>query len=308
MDKVVIGIHGLANKPSKELLADWWKKAMLEGLRNVGVKDAQFEFEMVYWADALYKSQQHTDPLYGFDSLYLEEQYVEAEEGALKAYNDSWRDEVRATLFDLAGTTLDAVRSTFGENPISRWLLGRLLKDLAFYYDEKRMIKNSNGQPGVARRVLDSKLAEVMKANRDKQIMLVAHSMGSIIAYNVLRQLGRSEKDMQVERFVTIGSPLGMPYVKGRIIDECDYDATVRTPTIVSESWVNYSDKKDPVCIDIHLRDDYQKNKRGVRVEDDLVANDYRAPEGERNRNHHKSYGYLRTPEFSERLKAFLAS
>ncbi len=32
MTKVIIGIHGLANKPMRETLADWWEKAIREGL------------------------------------------------------------------------------------------------------------------------------------------------------------------------------------------------------------------------------------------------------------------------------------
>ena len=59
MAKVIIGIHGLANKPKKATLAKWWEEAIREGLRvNRGRSDATFEFEMVYWAnlDSLVKS------------------------------------------------------------------------------------------------------------------------------------------------------------------------------------------------------------------------------------------------------------
>ena len=31
MAKVIIAIHGLANKPPKKLLENWWKKAINEG-------------------------------------------------------------------------------------------------------------------------------------------------------------------------------------------------------------------------------------------------------------------------------------
>ena len=65
-----------------------------------------------------------------------------------------------------------------------------------------------------------------------------------------------------------------------------------------------------PVAIDAHLADDYLEH-HGVRCEDDLVHNDYeilkpggREPDG----NHHKSYGYLRTPEFSALVNGFLTS
>ena len=104
--------------------------------------------------------------------------------------------------------------------------------------------------------------------------------------------------------FITIGSPLGLPHVKGKIIKERHYDRDVRTPSIVTESWVNYADKDDKVSFDVHLRDDYGENRLGIRVIDDLVANDYHDPSGKE--NPHKSYGYLRTPELSKHVKRFL--
>ena len=104
---------------------------------------------------------------------------------------------------------------------------------------------------------------------------------------------------------VTIGSPLGMPHVKANIYSESDYtDTRVRTPTVVAERWVNYADRGDPVALDTHLSDDFGPNSVGVRVVDDLVVNDYTSPSGDR--NSHKSYGYLRTPELSRQINHFL--
>ena len=84
----------------------------------------------------------------------------------------------------------------------------------------------------------------------------------------------------------------------------------VRRPSIVSESWLNYEDPKDPVAADIHPRNDYRGNSLGVRVVDDLVANDYLAPPRPlltgRKANRHKSYGYLGAPELSRHVIAFL--
>ncbi|MFQ5769376.1 MAG: hypothetical protein ACE5HX_02490 [bacterium] len=91
-----------------------------------------------------------------------------------------------------------------------------------------------------------------------------------------------------------------------KIIKERDYDPGVRSPSIVTKSWVNFADKKDPVAFDTHLGDDYGANKNGIKVADDLVANDYQAPGKNQDRNHHKSYGYLRTPELSKHIEEFL--
>ena len=143
---------------------------------------------------------------------------------------------------------------------------------------------------------------------RGEEIMLISHSMGTIIAYDVLRDLGRTDQGFEVAQFVTIGSPLGLPHVKARVMEERTYDGEgrerVRTPSVVTQRWVNYADRKDPVALDVHLRDDYGPNRTGVRVEDDLVVNGYLSPAAKP--NHHKSYGYLRTPEISELIRAFI--
>jgi hypothetical protein len=74
----------------------------------------------------------------------------------------------------------------------------------------------------------------------------------------------------------------------------------------VTYSVRNYAERRDPVAFDSHLRDDFGPNARDIRVVDDLVINNYRSPSGEP--NYHKSYGYLRTPELSKHIAAFLSS
>ena len=65
MKNVIIGIHGLKNKPPKELLEKWWKTSISDGLNNIGQHDIEFQFELVYWADLEYSKPldpEITDP------------------------------------------------------------------------------------------------------------------------------------------------------------------------------------------------------------------------------------------------------
>lgn len=304
MGKIIIGIHGLANKPAKETLEKWWRQSIEEGLQeNCKLKKPEFNFKMVCWADLLYKNHQHRDPHFSFDALYNKEPYVPAKEGALKLYKDSWRDDLRAGILNIAGCTLDTLKQQFGMDQLSDWVLEKKLKDLAFYYDDKRKIKNRNKKPEQARKVLQAELTNALVEEKKNVIMLIAHSMGTIITYDVLRNLGRTKQGVKVSHLVTIGSPLGLPLVKAKIIQDRKYSPQVRTPSIVTKSWKNYSDRKDPVAIDIHLKDDYSANKNGIQVEDDIIINDYSI---NKKSNHHKSYGYLRTPELSKHVKDFL--
>ncbi len=75
MDKIIIGIHGLGNKPPKYLIEEWWRLSITEGLSKIGKHFSKFDFEMVYWADSL-----HPDPLNPYEDdedseLFLSEKY-----------------------------------------------------------------------------------------------------------------------------------------------------------------------------------------------------------------------------------------
>jgi len=84
--------------------------------------------------------------------------------------------------------------------------------------------------------------------------MLIAHSMGSIDAYDVLREPGQGINPLTVSQFVTIGSPLGLAHVKRKFQLERP-DTRFCTTSIVSRSWVNYADRRDYVALDSHRRD-----------------------------------------------------
>lgn len=319
MAKVIIGIHGLANKPEKDVLADWWHRSIREGLaKNCDFQNRSFDFEMIYWADLLYKNPVHEEEIFNFDKLYNKEPYVASDADELERYDDDVVDTFIAGVLGLVGTTVDIAKERFEMEKFADWVLGKVLKDLDFYYDEKRKIGDRSNPKNkvLARTVLMNELKKALLRRKDDDIMLIAHSMGTIIAYDVLRDIRHLAPDFKLAHFVTIGSPLGLPYVKRKIIAEREYKGTesetksekdrVRTPTVVTGSWINYADRKDPVALDVHLRDDYRANTHNVRVKDDLVANGYKSPAGEP--NHHKSYGYLRTPELSEQIRDFLTA
>jgi hypothetical protein len=273
MGNIIIGIHGLSNKPEEKKVERDWKKAILEGLnKNTSLDVQSINFTSVYWADVMYKEPKPKSD------------YKPAKQDALKRYKDGWLDIVRAKAQEFGGNVLDELKDLFGIDEVADKFLQKKFVDLHTYYHNADK-----------RSELRSRLKEEVIKNRENRIMLVAHSMGSIIAYDVLRLLGNQESSIKVDHFVTIGSPLGIPHVKYRITKE---SALVRTPSIVKK-WSNLSDRRDPVAIDTHLYDDFEANDLGVRVKDDLVLNDWKAP-------YHKSYGYLRTPEFTDIVKQFI--
>lgn len=308
MANVIIGIHGLANKPEKPTLARWWEEAIREGLtKNCGVQNADFEFIMVYWAELLYKYPRHEDPDLDFDHLYNSQPYEDAKPNALKRYDEGWLDNAIASALDVGGDVIDKLRGAIGLDAAANWLLEAKMRDLHFYYAPNRKIRGRDGRMEVARRVIMDELTNTLLPLKGRRMMLIAHSMGTIISYDVLRDLGQRDLSFPVHHFVTIGSPLGLPHVKANVHKERSYAAVpVRTPSVVTERWVNDADRRDPVAFDVHLADDYRPNDNGIRVEDDLMINDYVSPSGDQSA--HKSYGYLRTPELSEHIRDFVRS
>jgi pimeloyl-ACP methyl ester carboxylesterase len=281
---VVIGIHGLANKPPKEELSKWWHQAIVEGLeRNEGRRGGEISFELVYWADWRYP-----EPIPTSEN---EEPYLRGPGGEtpLPRYEDAFWDSLRAEASDLVDTPVDWFKRAFGVGELIDEALSAKLGDLGLYYENAEK-----------RDLLRNRLRQAVLNNHNKRIMLIAHSMGSIVAYDVLRLLGREAPGLAIDHLITIGSPLGLPHVKYHIWKENDQ---VRTPSIVRR-WTNLSDRRDIVAADTHLARDFQANDRGVRLKDDLVLNTYENAQGKT--NHHKSYGYLRTPELSSLIRSFI--
>ena len=146
---------------------------------------------MVHWSDLLYKNAQHSDRNFDFDKLYNEQPHVKAVAKDLKIYADGMIDDVRRIALGSAGTAIDWMKEQFDINDVANWGLEKTAKDLAFYYDPKRRILDRKNRKCVARKVLMDELRVVLEKNKNRRCMVIAHSMGTIIAYDVLRDLGR---------------------------------------------------------------------------------------------------------------------
>lgn len=272
MSNLIIGVHGLLNKPAPNVLEHGWKAAILEGLsKTQKYEPKDLNFILVYWASEMYDCYDDNSEL-----------YREAEPGSLKIYSESSIDRSTEDILSNAGEIWDKVRKAVGTK-ISEALLKGKLDDLYRYYKEEEKKKT-----------LRNLVKDTLLNNKDKRIMLIGHSMGSIIAYDALRKLAQKGKGQHVKQLVTLGSPLGLPSVCHKIKDEFE---SKTTPEFIKK-WFNFSDRRDKVSLDAKLADDYKPNEKGKGVIDNLVNNDWE--------NHHKSYGYLRAPEVSSAIKRFL--
>jgi len=121
--------------------------------------------------------------------------------------------------------------------------------------------------------------------------VVIAHSQGSMIAYDVLRQL---PPDVKVKLFVTIGSPLGLPPVRA-VFKKWTGQKLLPFPPCV-ERWVNLAVEGDVVALDPTLGDEI--DNPGGRFEDlPRISREKRDENPLFEGNPHSSMGYLSTEE-----------
>lgn len=147
------------------------------------------------------------------------------------------------------------------------------------------------------------RIREILKQSLRKhtaagdRVLLIAHSMGTIIAYDSLWELHHVEGlEDCVDCLLTIGSPLGMRYVQKRLLGGREPHPR-RYPGNI-HNWVNVSARGDLVALDPTLGNDFSdmvKEKYIDSIDDraEHIFNHYR---DDRGLNVHKSYGYLVNP------------
>lgn len=299
--KVIIGIHGLGNKAPKETLLKWWKESLIEGLEREHYNTALPEFELVYWADLVYDKPLDPQETDKDSETYLRERYVKGNPEFEK--NDhSTRRKVVDFLDQQLNRILLNEDYSLNYTAITDAIISRFFRDLDIYYKENSA--NGTGSVRKTKDLINQRLSDVILKYKGYSIMLIAHSMGSIIGYEVLK-FGSLKTG--IDYFITMGSPLGLPVVIGKIAAEQKLGSEeingVTTPSCVKKHWYNFSDIMDKVAFNYKLADDFNKNRHGVIPVDFLIVNNY---EYNGKRNPHKSYGYLRAPEFSKILNDFI--
>lgn len=302
MARVIIGIHGLGNNPPQDYVCKWWQESIYEGFRAAGYRLPWFKFKLVFWTDVLHKELQDPEEKDITSPRYLEEPYVPGT--VFKRAKPGW---FRQKALDILEDRMDKIfltkDMTMKFTSFTDKILQDFFEDLDAYYKAKDVSVNGSEVSSAQEAIRQRLLKELLK-NRRHRILLIAHSMGTIVAYDVLSQ---GEHDIKVHTFLTMGSPLGLPVVRGRFASELKKNqqtfTALTTPAAVQEKWFNLSDLKDRVAINYNLADNYQANENKVQVEDIIIENNY-SHQGKK--NPHKSFGYLRAPETAEIIYDFI--
>jgi pimeloyl-ACP methyl ester carboxylesterase len=112
----------------------------------------------------------------------------------------------------------------------------------------------------------DAVIARVTDRMGDDTEIVVAHSLGTVVTTAALRR----NPDRRIRLLVTLGSPLGAPFIQRRLAADT-VDGVAPWPGGV-ERWVNVAAIGDMACVEPRLG-----NLWGPRVEDHHVDNGHRA-------------------------------
>ncbi|GBD89081.1 PGAP1-like protein [bacterium BMS3Abin03] len=301
MDKIIIGVHGLGNKPPKLLLEEWWRLSIAEGLRKIELPYTKFDFELAYWADSLHPKPLDPDETDKNSELFLNERYIPAFKNKKedtkslkeKAINYLKKQRDKILFSEIMHTNFPSFTDL---------IIKYFFHDLNIYLTRKCIEENK--VDCLAKDVIREKLYNVLKKHRNKEILLIAHSMGSIVAYDVLIQ---HEKEIKIDSLLTIGSPLGVPFIFDKLRNNFSADPEdekkLRTPDNILYEWINFADPEDKVAQHLTLDNLFKINSNNVSPSCDSIYNDY---ESEGLKNPHKSFGYLRACEVAEVIDKFL--
>ena len=300
MRNIIIGIHGLKNKPPKELLEKWWKTSILDGLNNICHHDIEFQFEMVYWADLEYSKPldpEITDPK---DPLFIVHPYAPI----CKHEPFEKEPKLKRKILDTIEEGLDKIilheKRIGGIEKIVDSTIRRMFKSLDAYYYGFCRVDNEQ----IAQQSFRNKLIKVLQKYKHDRVMLIGHSMGSIIAYDTLTQ---DVPELKIDTFITVGSPLGFPLIIKKILTEQNIQINSKakppTPENITSTWYNFSDLDDKITLNYNIADDYCSNSLNIIPVDIIINNAY---EYNGQKNPHKVYGYLQDREIAKVICGFL--
>lgn len=262
-------VHGLANKPSAEDLHNVWRRAILNGgldLAGEGVTT-----EMVYWADVLYDAplaaaaQESSVALEAQGEVTLPDADTPEEIAFVEGLASKLDSESPPSPSGDADPTRERIPLPWA---VKRPLMRRFIRDAHHYLFNVEHSPRSGVTYRVQSEIRDRFVRALTEAPSLGPHVVVAHSLGSVIAYDALARVPGCPP---VDALITLGSPLGIDEVQDRLRPGWSRpDGFPRRA--IRGSWVNVYDPFDPVALDPRLGNDFREAGR-LAVEDVEVSN-----------------------------------
>ncbi|MCF6525926.1 hypothetical protein [Streptomyces sp. JJ36] len=256
----IVGVHGIGWAwKSRAGMHDLWQAALREGLENIrSPHAAELSFATAFYGH-LYNAPSGKaggEPGYGpgdvaagleYDLLEAMAEAAPGEAGGAGALSGTAGAEAVTKGWPARGTQafLSALEGTPFLGSLTASGIIRMLKQVHRYFEDPVLRKEVR--------------AEVAAALGPETRVVVAHSLGSVAAYETLWE----HRGSRIGTFVTLGSPLGLAAIRRRL-------APTGTPPGLPPSvdrWVNVAAEHDVVALNKRLRGPY-----GEEVVDEPVV------------------------------------
>ena len=285
----ILYVPGKNPKPEAEFHRDLLWRTLVEGVRRIDpviyneLLENQNDFQFIDWNYIYYL--EHGD--INTHSPFVEDLFKRdgpSAEDINKA--KAWRHKLDMFIYNTVDST-----------PVLLRLLRGQLKETA--EETNRYFENEDQIASQIREQLKKELRPLL-ADGGK-VMVIGHSMGSVITYDTLWALSQLEHlPGEVNMFLTLGSPLGMNYVQERLLG-AENEGIRKYPTNI-RNWVNVAADGDLIALDRELAQDFGEMVALKMVDSftdhcDQVYNYFHDEDG---LNCHRSYGYLINPVVSK--------
>ena len=304
----LILVHGRHFKPAKSPLLNNWLKALTVGLdrdheqlaRRLGQLHDDDRVAVAYYGDVSN----------GFLSRrgegYDEQQDLQDREATLADLASLSREKLESRKYynqlpgknSMREAMADVLHRPLGWAGFANNLIGRVAPDIREYWNPDSAFGSAARWP----------LTELLRDSLRScdEILLITHSLGSMIAHDVLWKLSHygeyrdiAESGERINLWLTLGSPLGNPTVRKRL-KGARAKGPRRYPSLVYR-WVNVAAEDDYVSHDETLGDDFSEmSELGLitEVRDRRIFNMALRlnKRGLRTSNPHHGAGYLVSP------------
>jgi hypothetical protein len=289
----VIFVPGLSPKPPAELYRAQLLRVLVAALERVRPRAASLlaanpeDFVLVAWTHLFYEIDRDISlDLPGIDRLLTQETSAED------------RREIASW-----SRRLDLVARIVGDTVplLSRLANSSIRAQLA---DVLRYQHDVEGIGSRVRGLLRDALESAWAAGA--RVLLIGHSLGSVICYDTLWDLSRERgADPRIELFITLGSPLST-HVIGRWLRGAGMRGADAYPRNIGR-WVNLTARADTTALHPRLRPRFREmldlGLVGSIEDHDDLENCFRGAAG---LNTHEAYGYLFQRRLAEIVGEFI--
>jgi hypothetical protein len=185
-------------------------------------------------------------------------------------------------------------------------VLGRRLAEPATrlqMHEATRYLRDRDGAGSAIRALLRAELDAAWSAR--EHVLLIGHSLGSVIAYDTLWELSQEPRDDRVDLLVTMGSPLATRFIRRRLRGTGRPGAAAYPRNV--RRWVNLAARGDTTALRPRLKPYFHEMiELGLveSIEDYVNLENYFR--GNIGLNAHEAYGYLAQRTLAEVVGGWL--